>query len=242
MQLSKSNNRSEFVRCLIFFDILHCYQKYRMWSNQYLKENFYFRDSAERSSIGAECRKKGLKRDAWQKRFRSDNRFYAKYGNVKYEVGNRRRFIRSKKYMEHYKTGEGLMVEHDVQLCRQHYLDGTITIGKHVLLAKHCFIDYSGFVDIGNNVQITDGVHILSHYHKHHSSIGIEADYKDNDVQTFLKICDGAVLGTRSVIMPTCHYIGKNARVGAGAVVTKDVPDYAVAVGVPAKVIKTLEL
>lgn len=38
--------------------------------------------------------------------------------------------------------------------------------------------------------------------------------------------------------MPTCHYIGKFARIGAGAVVTKDIPDYAIAVGVPARVIR----
>ena len=35
--------------------------------------------------------------------------------------------------------------------------------------------------------------------------------------------------------------IGKYAIVGAGAIVTKDVPDYAVVVGVPARVIKTLD-
>lgn len=35
--------------------------------------------------------------------------------------------------------------------------------------------------------------------------------------------------------------IGKHAIVGAGAIVTKDVPDYAVVVGVPACVIKTLD-
>lgn len=35
--------------------------------------------------------------------------------------------------------------------------------------------------------------------------------------------------------------VGKYAIVGAGAIVTKDVPDYSVVVGIPAKVIKTLE-
>ena len=35
--------------------------------------------------------------------------------------------------------------------------------------------------------------------------------------------------------------VGKYAIVGAGAIVTKDVPDYSVAVGVPAKVVKTLD-
>ncbi len=44
-------------------------------------------------------------------------------------------------------------------------------------------------------------------------------------------------IGANSVIMPSIT-IGNGAVVGAGAVVTKDVPDYAIVAGVPAKVIK----
>ena len=52
-------------------------------------------------------------------------------------------------------------------------------------------------------------------------------------------IKDGAHIGIGSIIMPGVT-IGKGAVIGAGAVVTKDVPDYCVAVGVPARVVKTL--
>ena len=68
--------------------------------------------------------------------------------------------------------------------------------------------------------------------------MGTKRDYKDNDIQSHIEIADGAVIGTRAVVLSDCHYIGKYARVGAGAVVTKDIPDYAVAVGVPARVVK----
>ena len=60
-------------------------------------------------------------------------------------------------------------------------------------------------------------------------------------VQTSLTIEEGAVIGSRAIILATCHYIGKYARIGAGAVVTKDVPDYAIAVGIPAKVVRIQE-
>ena len=50
-------------------------------------------------------------------------------------------------------------------------------------------------------------------------------------------IKDGAHIGIGSIIMPGVT-IGKGAVIGAGAVVTKDIPDYCLAVGVPAKVIK----
>ncbi len=131
------------------------------------------------------------------------------------------------------------MVEYDVNISRQHYLDGSITIGDNVLLAKHVFIDYSGNVIIGNNVQLTNGVIIETHFHPFHSNC---KEPRDKVVSTELEICDGAVIGSRAIIMPSCHRIGKNARVGAGAVVTHDVPDYAVVVGVPAKVIRVQEV
>lgn len=51
---------------------------------------------------------------------------------------------------------------------------------------------------------------------------------------------DGCWIGANSTIVAGVT-IGKNAVIGAGSVVTKDVPDYAVAVGNPAKVVKTLK-
>lgn len=50
-------------------------------------------------------------------------------------------------------------------------------------------------------------------------------------------IGDDAWIGTRVIILPGVS-VGKGAIIGAGAVVTKDVPEYAVVAGVPAKVIK----
>lgn len=50
-------------------------------------------------------------------------------------------------------------------------------------------------------------------------------------------IDDDVWIGTRSIILPGVH-IEKGAIIGAGAVVTKDVPEYAVVGGNPAKVIK----
>lgn len=46
-------------------------------------------------------------------------------------------------------------------------------------------------------------------------------------------------LGSKAIILPGVT-IGRNSVVGAGAVVTKDIPPYSIAVGVPAKVIKKI--
>ena len=51
-------------------------------------------------------------------------------------------------------------------------------------------------------------------------------------------ICDGAHVGIGAIIMPGVT-IGAGAIIGAGSVVTKDIPPYSVAVGAPARVIKT---
>lgn len=236
-QICDSHSLSILLRIRIFVDILCCYKHYKMWSNQYLKEDFFNKSNEERKRIGSSYLEQGIKRDEWQKDFRDNRKFLIKYTNIRYEKASLRE-KRNEAYRKKFGAGKGLMVEYDVNISRQHYLDGTIKIGSNVLLAKHSFIDYSGDVTIGDDVQITNGVIIETHHHPFHS------DYTQprNIVHpATLKIADGAVLGSRCIILPSCHYIGKHARVGAGAVVTKDVPDYAVVGGVPAKIIREMQ-
>lgn len=223
-------------RISLFFDILGCYSRYGMWSNQYLKEKFWELDKEQRHSIGTKYHEANMKKEAWLKDFYENRDFYIKYGNVKYEKESLRA-KRNEAYTKRYNAGRYLFVENDVNISRQHYMDGSISIGDNVLLAKHVFIDYSGEVVIKGNVQLTNGVIIESHHHLFHSDPSISREVVK---PTKLVIEDGVVIGSRAIILSSCHYIGKNARVGAGAVVTKDVPDYAVAVGVPAKVVKIL--
>ena len=115
-------------------------------------------------------------------------------------------------------------------------MEGSIRVGKNVLLSKHVYIDYSGELEIQDNVSIANGVIIETH----HRDLEAKVQGKDVNIPTSLLFCENAYIGSRAIILDSCNYIGKNARVGAGAVVTKDVPDYAVAVGVPAKVVKYL--
>lgn len=53
-----------------------------------------------------------------------------------------------------------------------------------------------------------------------------------------IEICEDVWIGARAIILPGCKRIGAHSIIGAGAVVTKDVPDYAIVGGNPAKVIK----
>ncbi len=56
-----------------------------------------------------------------------------------------------------------------------------------------------------------------------------------------MEIGDGTWIGTNAVIVGNVR-IGKNCVIGANSVVTKDIPDYCVAVGIPCKVIKRYSL
>ncbi len=234
--IAKAENKGASYRLKIYYDMMRCFLKYRMWTNQYIKENFHKRKAVEREEIGAKCLETGKKRDAWQKDFRGNREFLIKYTNIKYERASLRE-KRNKAYTERFHAGKNLFVEYDVNISRQHYLDGTISIGDNVLLGKHVFIDYSGDLIIRDNVKIANGVIIETHDHDIFSNPNVSVKIAN---PSKLIINEGTIVGSRAIILSTCHYIGKNVRVGAGAVVTKDVPDYSVAVGVPAKVVKTL--
>ena len=64
--------------------------------------------------------------------------------------------------------------------------------------------------------------------------IGSEPDLPD----TPLEICEDVWIGARAIVLPGCKRIGAHSIIGAGSVVTKDVPDYAIVGGNPAKVIR----
>jgi maltose O-acetyltransferase len=137
-----------------------------------------------------------------------------------------------------FNTGKKLHVGHNVYIDREHQkYDGSISIGDHVTIAHNVHLDYTGHLFICNNVKIADGVHILTHKRD------IEALRKrgeDINIQTTLIIDENVYIGNHSIILASCHNIGKNAIIGAGSIVTKDVPENVVYCGEAAKEKKKL--
>jgi len=94
-------------------------------------------------------------------------------------------------------------------------------------------------VEIGNHVRINSGVHILTHDGGVWVLRGMKSEYKDVDLFSPVKIGDNVHIGTGAMIMPGVT-VGSNCIIGCDAVVTHDVPDGSIVVGVPARVIKTI--
>ena len=218
----------------IFLDIYSCYRKYGMWSNQYMTERFWELDNSRRHEIGKKYQEANQKREAWVKDFYENRKFLAKWSRFEIEGNARKRELRNKAYTEHYSMGKGCIVEHGVELSRQHHLPGGIEIGNYVRLCKDTFIDYSGGVKLGDYVTLCYGTSIETHEH----DLTEWGKGKEISIPSSLEIGEGAFVGLKTTILNSCHYIGKYARIGAGAVVTHDIPDFAMAVGVPAKVVK----
>lgn len=114
-------------------------------------------------------------------------------------------------------------------------------IGQQVYIGEDLIIidelDDKGRVRIGNRVAIAERVTLVISSNANFSKIRPFV----KDVHGHIEIDDDAWLGTGCIILPDVR-IGKGAVVGAGAVVTKDVPDFTVVAGVPAKQIQRLDI
>lgn len=107
-----------------------------------------------------------------------------------------------------------------------------VTIGKNVYINSNALMMSRGGITIEDDVMIAANVSLLTNNH----------DLYEREILLCkpIVIKQGVWIGAGATILPGVT-VGKYAVVGASSVVTHDVPDYAVVVGSPAKVIKTLD-
>jgi len=169
--------------------------------------------------------------------------------------------MRLLKYWKPYKQSSKTMDTKDYYVHPSSYVDEDVTIGKgtkiwhftHIqkgsVLGENCSLGQN--VNIGNNVTIGNGVRIQNNVSVYE---GVELEdnvfcgpscvftnvtvprshFPVHGIYAKTLIQEGASLGANSTIV--CgHTVGKSALIAAGAVVTKDVKDYALMAGVPAR-------
>ena len=150
-------------------------------------------------------------------------------------------FVHESSYIdENVQIGEGTKIWH---FC---HIQSGARIGKHCSLGQN--VNVAGNVIIGNDVKIQNNVSVYEGVELEDGVFCGPSCVFTNDLtprarypkgrehykRTLVK--EGASIGANATIV--CgHTVGKFAMVAAGAVVTKDVPDYALVAGVPAKVI-----
>ena len=133
--------------------------------------------------------------------------------------------------------GEGSRVWHFSHVCSGAVVGMNVSLGQNVFVGNkaeigdHCKVQNN--VSVYDNVKLEEGVFcgpsvVFTNVYNPRSMIDRKNEYLDTLVRR------GATLGANSTIV--CGVtVGAYAFVGAGAVVTKDVPDYALMVGVPAR-------
>ncbi len=113
---------------------------------------------------------------------------------------------------------------------------GSIRIGRNVWLGPYTVVYGQGGVTIGEKTMVGMHVCILSSDHKVPPR-GVEM-WGQGDALLPTKIGRDVWIGAHAVILGGVT-IGDGCVIGAGAVVTKDLPAYSIAVGVPAKIVRT---
>lgn len=120
-----------------------------------------------------------------------------------------------------------------------HFTPKTITIGSNTYIGRNCiFQSAHGRIIIGDNVMFGAGVHIHGGNHEIHTVGKLMNEIeKLPDSDGIVKIANDVWIGSNAIILKGVS-INEGAVIGAGSVVTKDIPAYAIAVGNPCKVIK----
>lgn len=114
---------------------------------------------------------------------------------------------------------------------------GVNILGRGKIYGKVEWSTEPWLITIGDNVHITNGARFITH---DGGTLIFRKYVPDLEITKPITIGNDVYFGNNVMVMPGCK-IGNKVVIGAGAVVTKDIPDNSVAVGVPARVIKTAD-
>lgn len=129
-------------------------------------------------------------------------------------------------------SGKKLNVENGVYFGKGNDIEVGFEVGfGRNFTCRNVRLQIGDFLMMGEDVLFQGGKHNFE-------DIDVPMGHQGNVSKSELKIGNDVWIGARVIVLPGCTHIGKGAIIGAGSVVTKDVPDYAIVGGNPAKVIR----
>ncbi len=141
-----------------------------------------------------------------------------------------RKFCNTRYYMQGSK-GEVVSNYAEFDFKKNIICDGKIFIDNEV------YINAFGGLRLGKNISIAKGVKILTF--KYNFSIKNIKSFDKDAIPDPVSIGDKVIIGYNSIILMGIK-IGSNTIIGAGSVVTKNIPDNCIAAGNPARIIKNI--
>lgn len=168
------------------------------------------------------------------------------YGRMFRHIGRRTTVYRPELLInpQYMSLGERVLVRHGarIEAVVVPGIEPSLTIGENVNIEQNVHIICHDRIVIGDNVSITGNCAIVD---VTHPQGGLDGRSKTGDAiapgRSFVEIGEGAFIGFGSTILPNVR-LGRYCVIGAGSVVTRDVPDYGVAAGIPAQVIRIANL
>ncbi len=133
------------------------------------------------------------------------------------------------RYLLYLASGVSIGRGSHIHMGAQFFYPAGVKIGKGSVLGQNIFLDGRDKLVIGNHVDIASDVMIYNSEHDIHSE-----DF--HPISAPVVIGDYVFIGPRAIILPGVN-VGRGAIIAAGAVVTRDVPEFAIVGGVPAKII-----
>ncbi len=115
-----------------------------------------------------------------------------------------------------------------------------VTLGENVVfygMKPGMFSTEPWLITIGSNVYITAGCQFITH---DGGTLILRSEVPDLELTAPITVGNNVYFGVNTTILPGVN-IGNRVIIGAGSIVTKDIPDNSVAAGVPARVIKTVD-
>lgn len=136
------------------------------------------------------------------------------------------------KHLETFEIGDGVFI--GAQTYIQGRFDGTTRIGNRVWIGPQAYFDARHLI-LEDHVGWGPGAKVLGSVH---TGLPIDVPIIETDLEVRpVKVEEWADVGTGAILLPGVT-VGKGSIVGAGAVVTRDVPAFAIVAGVPARFVR----